>query len=200
MRFKENLEFGRVAEGLIAKWLISRGSMVMPAYEIEKACGKGPQLFTECGDFVAPDMIVFSSNGICWIEAKHKTVFSWDRKTRMWITGIDLRHYADYIRVMQKTKLPVWLLFYHGCSRPDPKDLRFDGCPKECPTGLYGGELIFLMGYEHHRCLPKDTTRKGMVGHGKSGMVYWAHKDLKYIASKIAIEAICCQNANMEFA
>lgn len=189
MNFQQNLETGRVAEGLIAKWLMARGNAVMPAYEIEKSYGKGPQLFMLAESFVLPDMLVFTHDGICWIEAKHKTVFTWHRMTQRWVTGIDLRHYVDYHRVAKQTKLPVWLMFYHRSSAPSADDLRH-GCPPECPTGLFGGELFALLGAENHRSPHFDPTRNGFVGHGRSGMVYWSSMDLKLFATKKEIEAI----------
>lgn len=185
MGFNENLAVGQIAESAIAKWLMARGSAVMPAYQVEKQSGKGPQLFTQADGLVAPDLLVFTTNnGIQWIESKHKTVFTWWRKTGAWTTGIDLRHYGDYLRVAKETRLPVWLLFFHRNSKPDPRDLQY-GCPPECPTGLFGGELFDLVTKEDHRTTPLDNSRQqGVLGHGKSGMVYWNVADLKKIASR----------------
>lgn len=181
--FDRQLADGRVAEGLIAKWLQARGGAVMPAYEIEKSVGKGPQLFCSEGEFVSPDMLVFSHNEICWIEAKHKSVFTWHRNTQQWTTGIDLRHYGEYFKVLWRTKLPVWLLFYHRESRPDAKDLKYS-CPPECPTGLFGAPLLDLVVLENHRAPRFDEARIGMKGHGRSGMVYWSHESLRFLATK----------------
>ena len=183
MGFNENLKFGRVAEGLIAKWLMARGSSIMPAYEIEKHSGKGPQLFHAEHQLVAPDLLVFNHAGVQWIESKHKSVFTWHRVTGKWTTGIDLRHYTDYLMVSKQTKLPVWLLFFHRNSKPDIRDLK-QGSPHECPTGLFGGELFSLVAAENHRSPAFDARRTGMIGHGKSGMVYWAVDELKLIATR----------------
>lgn len=176
--FARQLQIGRVAEGLIAKWLQARGNAVMPAYEIEKSHGKGPQLFSTEGKFVAPDMIVFAHEGVQWIEAKHKSVFTWYRKEKCWVTGIDQRHYQDYQHVMVRTRLPVWLMFYHRESQPAERDLPY--CPAKCPTGLFGGPLNRLMECVNHTSQP----RNGGTGWGKSGMVYWAHSKLTLLATK----------------
>lgn len=182
MSFARQYEVGRVAEGLIAKWLQARGTAVMPAYEIEKSHGKGPQLFCSEGDFVAPDMIAFTHEGICWIEAKHKSVFTWHRNTRTWCTGIDFKHYQDYQHVSARTKLDVWLLFYHREHTPAAIDAPH--CPPECPTGLFGGELWKLRECVHHDTPAYDRSRSGVKGHGRSGMVYWARGSLKLLATK----------------
>lgn len=182
MRFQRTLEVGRVGEGLIAAWLQSRGNSIMPAYEIEKSIGKGPQLFSVTGDLVAPDMLSFTANGIHWVEAKHKTHFTWHRNTRRWTTGIDLRHYGDYLQVEKQTKLPVWLMFYHREPKPSQNDLR-QGCPPECPTGLFGGKLLDLVVEVSHHCKHFDPNRVGAVGHGRSGMVYWAVDSLRHFAT-----------------
>lgn len=199
MSFEQKLAVGRVAEGLIARWLQTRGSAVMPAYEIEKSHGKGPQLFSLEGDFVSPDMIVFTHQGACWIEAKHKSVFSWHRNTKTWLTGIDLRHYKDYQHVAARTKLDVWLLFYHRESTPAAIDAPY--CPRECPTGLFGGELWKLRERVHHDTPAYDRSRSGVKGHGRSGMVYWAHGSLKRLATKeevLAATAVVEARATLE--
>lgn len=183
MSFQDKLAQGMVAESAIANWVKSRGASVMPAYQVEKHSGKGPQLFACNGGFVAPDMLVFSDRGIQWIESKHKSVFTWHRATEQWTTGIDLKHYGDYLHVAKQTKLPVWLLFFHHESQPSADDLA-SGCPKECPTGLFGGELFSLVLKVHHQSPPFDPARKGMKGHGKSGMVYWAADDMRRLATK----------------
>jgi len=183
MSFTENLKYGKVAEGLIAQWLMARGNSILPVYEIEKSTGKGPQLFSADSEHVAPDMVVFSCKGVMWVEAKHKTVFTWHRNTEQWTTGIDLRHYDDYMQVAKQTKLPVWLMFFHREKNPSENDRRFK-CPPECPTGLFGGNLRNLISKEHHRSLSISHERDGYLGHGKSGMVYWSHDDLKLLASK----------------
>jgi hypothetical protein len=181
--FEDQLATGRIAEGLIAAWLKRRGSAVLPAYEIEKSSGKGPQLFSAEGNFVAPDMLTFTHNGVVWIEAKHKSVFIWHRVSKEWTTGIDLRHYGEYFNVLWRTKAPVWLLFYHREHTPDERDRRF-GCPQRCPVGLYGGSLLDLVVREHHRAPHLDDARTGMRGHGRSGMVYWDVEALRLMATK----------------
>ena len=184
MGFDDSLKFGQIAESLISKWLMDKGMAVMPAYQVEKQTGKGPQLFLRNAGLVAPDLLVFSDNGIKWIEAKHKTRFTWWRQTRAWTTGIDLRHYGEYLHVAKATKLPVILLFFHSDSTPSASDLQY-GCPAQCPTGLFGGELFDLVTKEDHRTTPKDPQRQnGILGHGHSGMVYWNVADLSHLATK----------------
>lgn len=198
MTFSEQLAHGKVAEGLIAKWLMARGNSILPVYEIEKSSGKGPQFFTRDAEHVAPDMIAFTGEGVMWIEAKHKTVFTWHRNTSKWTTGIDLRHYGDYLHVAKQTRLPVWIMFFHRDSAPSETDRRA-GCPSECPTGLFGADLFRLVLSENHRSLPLDRARDGFLGHGNSGMVYWAHSDLKRLASTTQVLA-CAGAANDEVA
>jgi hypothetical protein len=127
-------------------------------------------------------MLVFTSAGIVWIEAKHKTRFTWHRNTHRWTTGIDLRHYGEYFAVEKRTKLPVWLMFFHRDSSPSAADIA-QGCPPECPTGLFGGKLFDLVLSENHRAKHFDSSRVGYVGHGNSGMVYWAPESLRLLAT-----------------
>lgn len=182
MAFEQQLQFGKAAESGIAIWLRSRGTAVMPVYEIEKSTGKGPQFFAPNGSYAAPDLIAFCSSGVIWIEAKHKTCWSWHRKSDSWTTGIDLRHFNEYQEVAAQSKLPVWLLFFHRSRTPDDRDV-VHGCPPECPAGLFGGRLDRLAQNYNHTSLPYDASREDFKGHGKSGMVYWRHDQLKQLAS-----------------
>ena len=171
--FQKQLAFGQLAETDIAKWIMRRGGTVLPIYDIEYDTGKGPRVFSKLRTFVAPDMLVFKAGRMCWIEAKHKSVFAWYRLRQIWTTGIDLHHYSQYHEVQELLGIPVWLLFLHRSSTPSAIDRKHESCPATCPTGLFGGNLEFLSRNEDHR-----SDR-----HGSSGMVYWAHATLTKMAS-----------------
>lgn len=104
------------------------------------------------------------------------------------------RHLDATQRVAKRTQLPVWLMFYHREDMPDAKDVQH-GCPDKCPTGLFGGELFGLLMKENHRSKPFDPGRAGFVGHGNSGMVYWAESALARIASKEEVDAVALMEA-----
>ena len=169
--FGRQLQFGKVGESVISRWLQARGHLVFPAYEKEVGTGKGPQLFAASGDLVLPDMLAFRGERILWVEAKHKTCFTWHRLTKRWVTGIDLRHYCEYQEVAARTGLPVFLMFWHPRAVPDPRDIAH-GCPPECLTGLFGRNLAVLDECENHR-----SDR-----HGPTGMVYWTAQSLHLVA------------------
>ena len=144
---------------------------MLPVYENEEQF-KGPQLYGPNGNRIAPDMLVVSTVGkACWIEAKHKTRFTWHRITKRWTTGIDLHYYSEYVKIATEIDWPVWLLFLHIESEPWASDIE-SGCPAQCPIGLFGGNLLTLKGRENHR---HDN-------HGKSGMVYWNYEILTKLA------------------
>lgn len=169
--FEQKLSIGQLGESQIAQWLIRRGWAVLPVYEKEINSGKGPRLFTPEGQLVAFDMFAFHPGKLnaLWIEAKHKTVFSWYRIKERWVTGIDLRHYEDYLRVADMSPWPVWLLFLHT-EAYGPRDE-----PWPCPTGLFGQTLDVLR-EEHNISHRSDKW-------GRSGMVYWAHDTLAQVAT-----------------
>lgn len=171
MNFADQLRYGQAGESAIAHWLRSRGNTVLPVYEKIIDSGKGPQLFLPDGEsLIAPDMFVFKTADAWWVEAKHKTAFTWYRIGQRFETGIDLRHYHDYLRVDDLTPWPVWLLFLHrgGQAKDSPPS----------PSGLFGNTLAYLRHHESHR---SDK-------HGRTGMVYWCIDDLVCMATLDEVE------------
>mgnify|MGYP001191822364 FL=1 len=162
--FAESLGMGKIGESYIAKYFLNKGYAVLPIYEKEICEGKGPAVFFSDKEIIGTDMMIFKHEKVYWIEAKHKTAFSWHRLSGRWVTGIDLRHYEHYQEIMKRTAWPVWLIFCHRGGQA--KD-----SPAESPKGLFGNDLSFLVENENHR---HDNW-------GKSGMVYWAIDKLKFL-------------------
>lgn len=161
MSFQQQYEYGKAAESCIARWLMRRGFSVLPVYEKIITEGKGPQLFSTDGDFIAPDMLVIkSSREVLFVEAKHKNAFSWHRKTQRFVTGIDWHHYQDYQKVAKKTGIPLWILFLQegGIAKDAPLT------HSNSPRGLFGNEIEILIKKQNH-C---------HGNWGRFGMVYWA--------------------------
>lgn len=158
--FEYQLQVGKIGESYIAKWLQNKGCNILPVYEKEINEGKGPTLFkADRTTVICPDMLCFKNNSIFWVEAKHKTAFSWHRKTKRWVTGIDLNHYTSYLEVANNLiGWPVVLMFLHkdGTAKDTPEGM-------VSPTGLYGGDIRFLSKNENHR----------HSNWGRHGMVYW---------------------------
>ena len=178
MSFEQSLSFGRVGEGAIATWFRRMGYSALPVYELELESGKGPQLFAPAEELIAPDLLIFnrSKGKVFWIEAKHKSAFTWHRITQSWNTGIDQRHYEHYLRVAELSPWPIWLLFLHesGIAKDTPPG-------KTSPTGLFGGELAYLNKHVHHV----------HENWGVSGMVYWTPETLRKLASLAEVRAAC---------
>lgn len=175
--FAASLETGRLGESAIAQWLRRRGWHVLPAYEIEIASGKGPRLFMAEGspakELITPDLLALRDGVFLWCEAKHKSVFSWYNKDKCWNTGVDKRHFDDYVEVQRITSVPVWLLFLHRESVPWAGDRsRWPDCPATCPTGLFGERI------------DKLAAAARFDGRwGRSGMVYWRpYEHLRHLA------------------
>lgn len=158
-----------MGESRIARWLNQKGYEVFPAYEIELDHGKGPRLF--CSDglrLILPDLLAFNAKSARWIEAKTKSAFTWHRLSRSWQTGIDRRHWRDYLEVAKKTPFEIWILFLHK-----PNQSAKDTPPGlVSPSGLFGNTIEKLnanIDHEHEN-------------HGPSGMVYWQSNTLRLIA------------------
>lgn len=165
MAFVNNLVNGKIGESLIANWLKGKGYNILPIYEIEIGQGKGPAVYTaDYGELIAPDLLVFKNKKVVWIEAKHKNAFAWNRARKIFVTGIDLKHYDDYKGINMIVDWPVWLLFLQKGGKAKDSPIS--------PSGLYGNDLSVLMSSENHR---SDKW-------GNGGMVYWAIDSLLKIA------------------
>lgn len=176
--FDTQLQFGQIGEGYIAKWLRRCGWNVLPVYEKEIDTGKGPRLFmaemSSRSELIAPDLFVIKNGRFVWVEAKRKTRFSWYGIGRRWVTGIDKRHFEDYLQVQSETNVPVWLMFLHTESTTWPVDIAKWGAPNACPTGLYGEEI--------NKLAVENAISHQSDKYGPTGMVYWAHDTLKKLA------------------
>jgi hypothetical protein len=167
-KFDDMLRLGRTGESVIAQWMKRRGYSVLPVYEKEQGDYKGPALYAVNTNLIAPDMLCFKPSGETrWIEAKTKSAFTWHRASKppRWTTGIDLRHYQDYLEVQTVSPWPIWLLFLQLPGQA--KD-----SPPGCPVGLFGSTIDYLSKNENHRW---EKT--------KPHMVYWAHEKLWLIAT-----------------
>jgi len=164
--FDDSLRWGQLGESAIAKWLNTKGYAVLPVYEKDTGDYKGPQVFCADRNMVAPDLLCFKPERVLWVEAKRKSVFSWFRQKQQWETGIDLHHYQQYLELRRRAPWPLWLMFLHEKGHTDE-------WPHECPTGLFGREILSLQRRESH------TSDR----HGRHGMVYWAHKHLWPLAT-----------------
>lgn len=173
--FSQQLAIGQLGESLIAQWLRRLGWNVLPAYEKEIDNGKGPRLFTAHNtQLVSPDLFIMRRQSFMWVEAKHKTRFSWYGIGGYFVTGIDIRHFEDYCKVADTTELPVWLLFLHREAATWPDDIRKRNAPPTCPVGLFGQDINVLRSKCSHR---SDK-------HGPSGMVYWRpYNHLRFLAT-----------------
>ena len=183
-RFADNLRRGQVAEGLIAHWLRRRGNHVLPAYQIEQDAGKGPALHMAEGDsLVTPDLLAFTPAGrFVWIEAKSKSAATWYRKGRCWQTGLDARHWRDYVAVSERTGLDVWLLFVLEQAQPWHYDAAH-GAPSTAPIGLYGERIDAMVGL-----LAGGTQAHASDAYAR-GMVYWDVAALRFLASMADLSA-----------
>jgi hypothetical protein len=125
-------------------------------------------------------MLVFSAGKTpFFVELKSKASFSWHRNTSQWTTGIDSKYWDQYMSIREETGIHIHIAFLHTGNLPSPNDLA-SGCPRECPTGLFVGEIKALAEKIHHRSGAKSYAPDGSsTGYGTSGMIYWAHRDLK---------------------
>lgn len=164
--FAVNLAFGRIAESKISEWLQKCGNVVSDMTNTKGLPGTGPRVFTKFGALVTPDFLVAKGGRANWVEAKHKSAFTWYRKKRRWVTGIDISKYEHYRRVRDGSGIPLWLLFLQESGQAK------DSAPSPY-YGLFGQDLAVLEKTASHR----DT----LPGHPP--MIYWARESLILLAS-----------------
>mgnify|MGYP001617754783 CR=1 FL=1 len=176
--FESYLKVGLQTENWITEWLRHEGSIVLPAYEKEGGDHKGPRLLLpDHKELIVPDLLVLNADkSVQWFEAKHKTVFSWHRKTKKWVTGIDVKCYDHYLEVEKETGWGVWILFLHTQDRTNKRNE-----PWPCPTGLFGQSLEVLSGKINHKYSAYDKYQQ--TGWGSTGMVYWSVNSLLRICN-----------------
>jgi hypothetical protein len=167
--FESSLKFGQLGENVIAQWLRQKlGYTVLPVYEKEGGDFKGPRLFTPTEGLIAPDMWAYrrekgnTKDSMLWVEAKHKSGFDWNYKYQRLVTGIDLRHYCDYLTIADTSPrgMDFWLFFLQRGGRTK-------NSTTATPAGLYFNSIHTLRKTESHR---------------HSGMVYWAENAFVRIA------------------
>jgi len=164
--FKENLETGKTGESFLANWFKYKGYNILPVYEQINPKFKGPTVYMADGsEIVSPDMIIFKKDKIFWIEVKCKSAFTEYHITGKFQTGIDIKHFRDYQKIMKNFSGEVWLLFLQG------KGIAKDS--NQGPSGLYGNTLKYLTEHVDHES----------ENYGPSGMVYWNLEDLKFMDS-----------------
>lgn len=178
MSFKQAFASGQMGESLIARWQRRQGRNVLPVYEKVNNDYKGPRLFMAEGapapQLIAPDMLVMGEGAFLWIEAKHKSRFTWYAKHLRFTTGIDLRHYEDYCAVEAQTGLPVWLMFLHTEGTTSSYEIQHYGAPPTCPTGLFGNQVSVLQAME-----PDHISHQ----FGAGGMIFWNLDQLTKLAT-----------------
>ena len=170
--FSTRRERGKGVESTIARYLRSRGNAVLPMFTPDAEAPEGPRLILPEGSGLAtPDLLIFSLDGQrLWVECKSKAAASWHRLSRQWTVSVNRRHWQDYGGVAAYTDIPVWLLFLIQSSEPTEAD-KIQGCPPECPTGLFGRDLPYLAAHVSHE------------HEGHPGTIWWALPDLKAIAT-----------------
>ncbi len=167
MSFSDTLKQGQLGESLIAMWLRRQGWHILPAYEKQIDNGKGPRLFmavdSTYDQLITPDLLCIKGREFRWLEAKHKTRFSWYGKGNYFVTGVDLRHFEHYCHVRDEVGFPVYLMFLHTDNRTWPADVERWGAPDWCDTGLWGGDIDMLRTEYSHKS----------QDYGPTGMIYW---------------------------
>jgi hypothetical protein len=175
--FAQKPEFKRgiAGESVAAAWLQEKGYHLQPAYETLGLDFKGPRIFGPDRPFVAPDLwCVIRRAGQTaglYAEVKTKTHFTWYGKGARFETGIDERHYLDYLALQEAVGLPVHMVFLHTTNQAWGEDVRRWAAPEIVGGGLFWGRLDALQPYTRSALMQQRGAEKPMV--------YWPRDALR---------------------
>jgi hypothetical protein len=128
--FEESLLQGVEGEKQAALELAKIGVSIMPLFQF--GMGKeAPFVLTEERKHIAPDLMCYKDRKAFFVEVKTKMQWVkvlWCEKTKkkVYETGINKRHFDEYLEIKKITGIPVFLCFKHE---------------EESPTGFYFVEI-----------------------------------------------------------
>jgi hypothetical protein len=113
--FRVSVDFGRMGERLVARWLQSRGWGVVPSYDYTGSNGdKAPRLMFETHGFSVPDLDACKDGARRWLEVKayhgpgeNERLRSAGKDAR--VHAIIKRHFNQYLEVERQTGTAVVL-------------------------------------------------------------------------------------------
>lgn len=113
--FEEKLAFGKEGEHEVGDYFLSRGYSLLPLYQFTDDLA--PKVFYEGTAAISPDIFVSGDNGTFWVEVKTKN--RWIKYNGVLETGLNERHYLEYLKIKNKTALPLYVIFNHKEDNPN---------------------------------------------------------------------------------
>lgn len=113
--FKDALKFGEEGEELIAELLIQKGYSVLPLYQFTAEFA--PKILSKQSGFISPDLTVFKSGKVMFIEVKSKQ--RWVKFNGIIETGCNYRHYKHYKDLSESLNIDLHLVFNHTQDKPE---------------------------------------------------------------------------------
>lgn len=113
--FKESLAFGEEGEEKIAELLINKGFSVLPLYQFTAEFA--PKILSEKNNFISPDLTVFKSGKVIFVEVKSKT--RWVKFNGVRETGCNYRNYKHYKTLAETLKIELYLVFNYTEDKPE---------------------------------------------------------------------------------
>lgn len=107
--FNQMLKFGEEGERIAAEKLLSKGVAVSPLYQFSP--DSPPFLLTDIERVILPDLTCWKNGANFFVECKRKKQWvSWNGELE---TGLDLRHFNDYLKVKKITGSSIYIFFIH---------------------------------------------------------------------------------------
>lgn len=112
--FEEKLAFGKEGEHEVGEYFMKLGYSLLPLYQFTEDIA--PKIYSEVETIISPDIFISGKEKAFWVEVKTKN--RWINYNRIRETGLNKRHYDEYIKIRHNTKLPVYVVFNHKDDNP----------------------------------------------------------------------------------
>ncbi len=113
--FEEKLAFGKEGEHEVGEYFMRRGYSLLPLYQFSEDLA--PKIYNDGGVIISPDIFVAGLKKAFWVEVKTKN--RWIKYLGNLETGLNERHFNEYLRINRKTELPVYVVFNHKEDMPN---------------------------------------------------------------------------------
>lgn len=117
--FYQKLMFGQDGEKQVAEYLINieKRNKVLPLFQFSYG-SSSPFISSIEGEIIAPDFLILDRGKYSYAESKRKQKWVLYNKNTARETGLDVKLWKEYMRLVRSTGAPIELYFLHEIEEP----------------------------------------------------------------------------------